>query len=176
MTHSTNYGDLLKRQAELQRLGRMRTPTQAEVELAVIVEAGEAGQEAKPDWAWWKKLGDKSEVNRPKLLEESADILHFLLLLDLLLIDTDDIGSYPVFNTELHAHNWTAANPTGLVEVVRAALNPAPSAAPRGLSAAIHLCQYLSHYGYIPEDLARAYWEKTEENLRRWAAVAEAEA
>lgn len=75
MTYSTNYGDLLARQAELQRLGNMPTPTRTALRIAYMTEIGELAQELKPQWAWWKKAPGEQPVDTNRVLFELADVL-----------------------------------------------------------------------------------------------------
>lgn len=44
---------------------------------ALLDEFGEFIHELKPEWCWWKK--DKGTVNKEKVLEEFADVTHFIL-------------------------------------------------------------------------------------------------
>lgn len=164
---SINYGDLLARQAELQRLGNMPRPTLAQLRTAFLCELGELAQELKPDWAWWKKPGDAGKVDRAAALLEMADVLHFALLLQL--------------------HEGESRRAWGDMLPFMASYSPVPSP-PECLSMmAAHatggcvsvgylgnaLATIADAYGFKPHDLAAAYYAKTEENLRRWKAVAQ---
>lgn len=44
---------------------------------ALLDELGELNHEEKPEWCWWKKNAGK--VDRDKVLEEFADVTHFVL-------------------------------------------------------------------------------------------------
>lgn len=160
MIYSLNYGDLLKRQAELQRLGNMPEAMLEQVDVALLTEIGELAQELKPDWAWWKKPGSAKEVNRERVLSEAADVLHFALLLDLASghIPSGDCVEITVWHTgQNRPIAWWIMN-----------LLKLPEDEAGGLGIAYTLCTILARYGFTPADLARAYWEKTEVNLERW--------
>ena len=159
MTYSLNYGDLLKRQAELQRLGGMPKPTRALVKVAQFAEIGELVQTLKPDWAWWTKPGDTREVDREQMLGEAADVLHFALLDDI----AADYRECLTFKIEA----WEGYDLPKLIGL----LEHQSRHSYRGYGVACALCGIIARYGFTPDDLARAYWEKTEENLRRWASV-----
>lgn len=49
---------------------------------AILDEVGEFTHELKGDWCWWKK--SQEPVDRNKVLEELADIFHFVLIYELL--------------------------------------------------------------------------------------------
>ena len=159
MTYSTNYADLLRRQAELQRLGNMPAPTLEQVRVALITEIGELAQELKPDWAWWSKPGAKKEVDRQKVLDEAADILHFYLLQTLV------SGAVP------DDYEWLFIDACEPIEPLEELLLMLPECG-RVVSGTFYLCRILARYGFTPDDLARAYWEKTEINLTRWKEAA----
>lgn len=167
MTHSTNYGALLKRQAHLQQLGaaHLQPFTIEQVRVALLTELGELAQELKPAWAWWQKPGGAKEINRERVLSEAADVLHFALLLDLTKdARTDrewgDIGTWSV------AERMPISQ---LLDFIAECLNDLG----QGLGTSHTLCAIVERYGFTPDDLARAYWEKTEENLMRWREVAD---
>ena len=163
MTHSTNYGDLLRRQAEIQRLGNLPTPTLEQVRVALLTEIGELAQELKPDWAWWNKPGAKKEVDREKVLGEAADVLHFVLLMDLSEYSgyrwDEDIKPFSWWRLDLPVAAWLTQL-GGCVE------------GGDGSNAARIICAIIARYGFTPEDLTRAYWQKTEINLTRWREAA----
>lgn len=163
MTYSaetTRWGTLLRRQAELQRVGGLPAPEPWQLETALLDELGELTHELKPLWVWWAKPGMGSEVNPERVLAEAADVLHFLLL------------------RELYAEDASAEEHYRLTPLLG---DPPPSAQASLVSilhalpfvAACHLCGVVARFGYTPGDLTRAYWEKTEENLRRWRDAAD---
>jgi len=168
---SLNYGDLLHRQAELQRLGGMLMPGVKQARVALLTEVGELAQECKPDWAWWKKPGEHPQADRERVLAEAADALHFMLLLDLA-YDEDDCLECPDWGNLGHSGAYRDSDAAGILDTLfEGAFDPYVNAIP-GWDMTDALCALLALYGFTPEDLARAYWEKSEENLRRWAAVA----
>lgn len=165
MTYSLSYGDLLKRQAELQRLSNMPAASLEQVRVALLTEIGELAQELKPDWAWWSKPGAKKEVDREKVLGEAADVLHFVLLEVIVAFGLErackKYGHYEV--------RAIITKPDDLAFTVQAL------AETRGIfEMSAFLCDILARYGFTPADLARAYWEKTEVNLERWRKADEA--
>lgn len=166
MTISTNYGDLLIQQAELQRLGKMPTPTLTQLRTALFAELGELAQEVKPDWAWWTKAGDRREVDPDKVLNEAADVLHFALLMELQQPCERSTGHLCPMREDRH-------NPRPMT-VDRCIAGIARTAAEGYMHAGFigsNLCSIVAAYGFTPEDLARAYWEKAEVNLKRWGAA-----
>lgn len=164
MTISTNYGDLLKRQAWLQEAGaaHLGTCTRDQIRVALLTEIGELAQELKPEWAWWKKEGDAGQVDRDKVLSEAADVLHFVLLMDLSEYSgygwDEDIKPFSWWHPDLPVAAWL----TQLGGCVGGG---------DGSNAARIICAIIARYGFTPEDLARAYWEKTEVNLKRWGVA-----
>lgn len=167
---SINYGDLLKRQAEIQRLGKMPAPFIRPVRLALRVELGELAQELKRDWAWWKKPGE-SALDRAKVLAEAADCLHFMLLLDLAY--DDEAADCPDWG-DMGASGWhRMASTTEILNALFEYVEDTENTGIPGWEMVDPLCELLDNYDYAPRDLAAAYWAKTEENLRRWAAVAQ---
>lgn len=166
MTISTNYGDLLKRQAWLQQAGaaHLGECDIAQIRMALLAEIGELAQELKPEWAWWRKAGDSGQVDRDKTLSESADVLHFALLLDIRLgVDRSEVEITPW--PELLYPNYQKH----VIDLTYRVLDGADT--PWGLCMARHLCSIVAAHGFSPYDLVAAYWEKTEVNLRRWAAA-----
>lgn len=143
---------LLTRQADLQLLGNMPTPTPTALRIAYLTEVGELAQEMKHTWAWWKKPGDRP-VRSERILSELADVLHFWLLIAL-------------------REGWRMEGKQ--LEVTRRNAAVRPDTLLDSLYGPVHwwtprtLCEIASRYGYTPQDLADAYWAKTEENLRRW--------
>ncbi|GGI87012.1 dUTP diphosphatase [Deinococcus wulumuqiensis] len=165
MIYSLNYGDMLKRQAEIQRLGRMPEPQPARIRVAKLAEVGELTQAAKPDWVWWSKSGAAKTVDPTEVLAEAADVMHFTLL------ETLHCGKpWP----ESHAHygQFELENPE--VDTPLPELLLALSATDHLVRTGSLLCAIIARYGFTPDDLARAYWEKTEVNLERWREADEA--
>lgn len=172
MTASTHYGDLLKRQAELQTLGNMPPATLEQVRLALRVELGELAQECKTDWAWWKRPGTAPQ-DPARILQEAADCLHFMLLLDLA-HDEDDALTCPDWG-ELSAFSRNTSV-TDLLNILFERVSDPEHTDMPGWEMTDVLCALLRRYGFTPADLARAYWEKSEENLRRWREAREGQA
>lgn len=76
---------MLKKQDEL-NLAIMKefgltTISKEQIDLATLDEIGEFTHELKGDWCWWKK--SQEPVNRNKVLEELADVFHFVLIYEL---------------------------------------------------------------------------------------------
>ena len=155
--NTLNYGSLLKRQAFLQAEQRRLQPglpamTPDSLRMAVFTEVGEMCQELKPEWAWWKKLSDRRELDRERLADEAADVLHFALIGDL---SRDHRYAVDVIAT------WPLTCPDAqLVGLILASSD--------GHTTACLLATLLSRYGITPEQLVAAYWAKTEVNLDRW--------
>lgn len=189
MTQTTDYStitilNMLDRQYELQRLGRKmghQDFDDGQLELAYIAEVGELVQEFKGDWAWWKKPGLTKGVDAAKVLDEASDVVHFALIKEL------GVGIYYFFSNETEEerrdelHWWDKTlrqeletfrfrdlshlgNLTWLVDTGDFALklNEVLSA----LAVIVH------RVGWTPEDLVKAYYDKTQVNLDRWRAVA----
>lgn len=168
MTISTNYGDLLKRQAWLQEAGaaHLGECTRDQVRVALLTEIGELAQELKPEWAWWTKAGDRREVDRDKVLGEAADVAHFAQLFDLVVKGRTPDGSWG----EIQGwHVWEFAPPSTVQMLCD--LTDHMDLESSGLGIIKTLCNLIAPYGFTPHDLAAAYWEKTEVNLKRWGAV-----
>ena len=163
MTHSTNYGDLLRRQAELQRLGNLPTPTLEQVRVALLTEIGELAQELKPDWVWWSKPGAKKEVDREKVRDELADVLHFILLAEIILADEEDD-----YDSDVVMPTFKESLVEALAHLAEVLCTDEPDAV-YGIG---YLCGIAARYGFTPDDLASAYWQKTEINLTRWREAA----
>lgn len=161
---------LLERQAFLQETAERRGQrafSRLEWRAAHLAEVGEVLQAAKGLWAWWRKAG-QAPLAPQLVLDEVADVLHFVLLLELqrmrrpwyrglvgALLPLDAPISGRVLVAQ-HGAVWCAL----------------------GLGRATRLTQVLplayglvSYFGFSPDDLARAYWRKSEENLRRWEEV-----
>lgn len=152
MKRSATYTDLLARQAELQRLGNLPMPTRVALTVAFATEVGELAQEVKSDWAWWKKPGDRP-AHSERVLSELADCLHFWLLTALRehWRPKDEV----LCGTRRNSHLRTD-------ELLANLFGGAQWWTPR------ILCELAARHGYTPDDLAHAYWEKTEVNLQRW--------
>lgn len=77
---------MLKKQDELnsaimKEFG-LDTISREQIDLATLDEIGEFTHELKGDWCWWKK--SQEPVDRNKVLEELADVFHFVLIYELL--------------------------------------------------------------------------------------------
>ncbi len=171
MTYSTHYGDLLKRQAELQTLGKMPMPNVATIRTAAITEVGELAQEVKPDWAWWSKPNATRTITPERVLSEAADVLHFTLLMHLVMKPAEMLtGELRAWINPRPGHEYTAAD--CIASMARTLTDGYIGVQFVGSA----LCTLVSLYGFTPADLARAYWEKSEENLRRWREAREGQA
>lgn len=76
---------MLKKQDELnsaimKEFG-LTTISKEQIDLATLDEMGEFTHELKGDWCWWKK--SQEPVDRNKVLEELADVFHFVLIYEL---------------------------------------------------------------------------------------------
>lgn len=76
---------MLKKQDELnsaimKEFG-LTTISKEQIDLATLDEIGEFTHELKGDWCWWKK--SQEPVDRNKVLEELADVFHFVLIYEL---------------------------------------------------------------------------------------------
>lgn len=76
---------MLKKQDELnsaimKEFG-LDTISREQIDLATLDEIGEFTHELKGDWCWWKK--SQEPVDRNKVLEELADVFHFVLIYEL---------------------------------------------------------------------------------------------
>ncbi len=166
---SINYGDLLKRQAKIQRLGKMPAPFICPVRLALRVELGELAQEVKADWAWWKKPGD-TVPDRARVLAEAADCLHFMLLLDLAY--DDEAAECPDWG-DMGMSGWhRMASITEVLNALFEDVEDEENTGMPGWEMVDALCDLLARYDFTPRDLAAAYWAKTEINLVRWREAA----
>ena len=149
-----NWAALLSRQAEVQLRGGLRRPMPDEVAAAYLAEVGELANAAKRDWAWWTKPGDRP-TRREDVLAEAADVLHIWLI--------DANHRRRAMRGELSPHPRYAREPlaTLLARLGRGMTSHTPEV----------LCAVVALYGYAPADLAAAYWQKSEVNLRRWGAA-----
>ena len=59
----------------------LTTISKEQIDLATLDEIGEFTHELKGDWCWWKK--SQEPVDRNKVLEELADVFHFVLIYEL---------------------------------------------------------------------------------------------
>lgn len=77
---------MLKKQDELNsaimKEYGLTTISKEQIDLATLDEIGEFTHELKGDWCWWKK--SQEPVDRNKVLEELADVFHFVLIYELL--------------------------------------------------------------------------------------------
>lgn len=76
---------MLKKQDELnsaimKEFG-LTTISKQQIDLATLDEIGEFTHELKCDWCWWKK--SQEPVDRNKVMEELADVFHFVLIYEL---------------------------------------------------------------------------------------------
>ena len=76
---------MLKKQDELnsaimKEFG-LTTISKEQIDMATLDEIGEFTHELKGDWCWWKK--SQEQVDRSKVLEELADVFHFVLIYEL---------------------------------------------------------------------------------------------
>ena len=73
--------ELLKRQAMLDKKfdekKTIKARTVKGIQVALITEIGELIQELKSEWNYWKNSTEK--FDKPKVLEELSDVLHFYL-------------------------------------------------------------------------------------------------
>lgn len=65
-----------------------------QIYLALIDEVGELNHELKADWCWWKNT--QKPVDREKVLEELADVVHFILMEVLYQESRNDFAYDPV--------------------------------------------------------------------------------
>lgn len=76
---------MLKKQDELNsaimKEYGLTTISKEQIDLATLDEIGEFTHELKGDWCWWKK--SQEPVDRNKVLEELADVFHFVLIYEL---------------------------------------------------------------------------------------------
>ena len=164
----TKYRKMYDRQAELQRIGQLqghRPYTAVELDLAILDELGEVNHHLKPLWAWWKKPGSALTIDADALVNEAADVLHFLLIRDL---DRDGMPIYadrdiegmaaPLSGDSLKAQ-WLTLSIDILTD---------------DFDADDFICgfvQVLQAVGKTVNDLVAAYFAKTQVNLDRWAAA-----
>lgn len=76
---------MLKKQDELnsaimKEFG-LTTISKEQIDMATLDEIGEFTHELKGDWCWWNK--SQEQVDRSKVLEELADVFHFVLIYEL---------------------------------------------------------------------------------------------
>lgn len=164
MTITMNIEDLYARQDELQRIAAAlghAPPGPKTLRLAILDELGELNHELKRLWAWWKAMGDPDPV---RVVDEASDVLHFVLIRDLMRGRGGRTGSVltgHVPMTPVDALLALSAWQMGTGEDEEMAGAPATFRA---------LCDVIAAVGATPEDLWRAYFAKTDENLRRWRA------
>jgi len=141
----------------------MPPATLEQVRVALLTEIGELAQELKPDWAWWKKPGDARTVNPERVLSEAADVGHFALLAD-------------VVRENWHQESYAIEQWSGTLPKLICDLEQQARYSFGGYGTWCALASIVKRYGFTPDDLIRAYWEKSEENLRRWQASREGQA
>lgn len=77
--------EMLKMQAKLDEAIMkeygLYTIDEEKLSFAILDEVGELTHELKGDWCWWKK--SQEPVDRNKVLEELADVFHFVLIYEL---------------------------------------------------------------------------------------------
>ena len=134
--------------------GPNAAPTPEALLLAARVELGELLQKVKPRWAWWKRNDVAfTEDERAAVLEELADILHFVLGLALVepFSASRIVHVRPLSGSLVGLANQTFEAP----------------AAPEFFAAIVGLAGEL---GFSEHELFDAYMAKSLVNLRRWDA------
>lgn len=167
-----NYGVLLRRQQQLQTAGNLPLPTRPQVTTALVTEIGELSQELKAAWCWWPNKA--TAPVRERVLEEAADVLHFLLLLDLV-ADPENVGCADWGDIALHGSYAFYKDAQLIHELLDEVFNPESDGNESdfpGWTATEPLLALLAPYEISAQDLADAYWRKGDENLRRWGVGA----
>jgi len=134
--------------------GPNAAPTPEALLLAARVELGELLQKVKPRWAWWKRNDVAfTEDERAAVLEELADILHFVL----------GLAIVEPFSASRIVH----VRPLGGSLVGLANQTFEAPAAPEFFAAIVGLAGEL---GFSERELFDTYMAKSLVNLRRWDA------
>lgn len=148
------WTDALNRQRVLQEaLARVQgaRPNALQLELAAKEELAELLQKVKARWAWWKRNDkDFTAGERGEVLEELADVLHFVL--GWFLVEGRKPPSEPpqVFDlVQAAVQGFRALNPEQLFLALRA------------------LARSL---GLTDDEVLVAYMRKSAVNLERWGA------
>jgi len=158
---SYTFSDVLKRQKVLQdylKRTQGADPTDKEALLAAAAEMGEVLQAIKAHWAWWKRNDKKwTTINRDEVLEELADVLHFLAIFVL-----KDRGVDFKYSSRFEEAVFMIAERRSLVENILSFLQSYT------VTAIYRFMVVVTQLGFTKEELYEAYMKKTEVNLKRW--------
>lgn len=171
--------DLYNTQRRLQESLRIM-PSPWMVKLALLDELGELIHLVKPFWAWWKR-SDLAEKAKPQLsdlksrvLDEAADILHFILLNTLAEKEPGEKLDF-LIDSQDYAHNFQRNPMYGFSFHLRAvAMHVFPMQGITELMKALTALgnaltkEYSETVTFTPEELYDAYLEKAKINLVRW--------
>lgn len=171
----TTYRELLDRQHFMQLEGLrygQTAPNDLQLHLAYVTECGELNQTLKPLWVWWKKPGMTGDIDRARVLDEAADVLHFALIRQLrehFYEPGDDLDSdYDRPVGDLRAHSYHSDLFAKMPTAALSRLTTTGDFQPRVSEIIALLVIVVSAVGATADDLIRAYFDKTEVNLRRW--------
>lgn len=163
------FDELLEQQEALQdALGTM-PQSFAQLQWQLLEEAGEIAREMRTVSRWWSWKGQKRPgLNRERLAEELADMLHFILLGVLVVAE-------PGLN-RLNVH-WRRFADYSCSDPSHSSLNAIDSLTELLFSFYAHdddlsksLCSFMAaanSLGITREEIERAYLEKVQENLKR---------
>ena len=149
---------LLARQSQLNSFLEHK-PNLRQLTRATLDEVGEIIHLTKKSWVWWPREKPYSDWDEEELAEEAADLLHFALTWVL------RMGSSPEAALA-YASGWGllgAPSPNDPLSDLLVALGRGNGN--RVLYATATLSRAL---GVNREQLEKAYWAKTDKNLRRW--------
>lgn len=165
MTSTEMIKDMLERQkaydTEVFKEHNVDYVSKSQLESALFDELGELMHAQKSDWCWWKK--SQEQVDRSKVLEELADVFHFVLiyelfygkrtyLLDDLGYDLESPRDYmPMVQMDIGLGIATAL--TRIIDLADSRL--------------MYLLALSEHLGFCLEEIYAAYMRKNAINMER---------
>lgn len=156
---------MLKKQDELNsaimKEYGLTTISKEQIDLATLDEIGEFTHELKGDWCWWKK--SQEPVDRNKVLEELADIFHFVLIYELLYgkrIYLTNSG----YDQENGQYNYSHMVQVDIGLGIATALTRIIDLADSRL---MYLLALSEHLGFCLEEVYAAYMRKNAINMER---------
>lgn len=155
---------MLKKQAKLDKAIMeeygLEELYEEKLNLAILDEIGEFTHELKGDWCWWKK--SQEPVDRNKVLEELADIFHFVLIYELL------YGK----RTYLDDPEYDLESPRDYMPMVQMDIGLGIATALTRIidladSRLMYLLALSEHLGFCLEEVYAAYMRKNAINMER---------
>lgn len=153
--------DALDKQVEAEHHILMKDLDVRQVYAALLDEVGELNHEMKARWCWWKHT--QEHENPERVLEELADVWHFVLMIQLIrAVDDDDETWWTGFIdgvTEAIAMRDTIY-PCGFIQCYVPGLST-------GMTMGNEIMALTAFCGFTLAEVYEAYKKKNATNLRR---------